>query len=403
MTKNKILKIFISFVTYVIVFILGIFVFDNCDDAKLDKFVYSLINPDKVTFVENVNPPIIEITKNDEKRELDETVLYPKLFKEFQWNNLINGFRQTINNEVAVNVGSNSYDLKLVTQSSFYVYEEIDTASNSYFMDYGHFNVYLPGNLVERHRGEPDGVFMFISDTLADKIVADLNITGETKVEKYTKLVTNESLSITTMDVDGAPKHVAINNVIYTGEGFDDANRVLDLYSDFALTWTDRIASSLNVSFEIDLKTSSYSNKKVLKTLINTEYTAENCSYSVKTADANGIYSASEKLSNDLSKLLTGKNNVASYLFIFDVLFLTFGLCIFVNFTYQKDEKTILFLLTCAFFITYGIVSIFIYIYPLWTIVPILALGTLFATGFKSYREEITNYFRKVKDKKHEN
>lgn len=389
MNKNNIFlslikKVIIPF-SFVLLSVVGCLSCSFTQDYKLDKLSFDIINYNKILGNSNYKSPILTITKTKDKIEKDGTPFYNDLFNVFHYNMLDNGARTIVDSSTKLSFNNSEIadcELVLTTQPTFSIVKKnLGTEDNPvYHVDSGQYYSYFP-EIVDRHRGGITTSFVYISDTLANKIVDVLNVPGETIIEKYKNLVINESYCYRQIVINGSESvPIAINNVLHSDYKDGQAIRFNELYGDFALIWADRIKDKIELSFEIDLKTNPYGNKKIVKMIEEIGYTAPNSLFSIKTFDSDS-YTINLDLSSRLELALKTSDNALNYIPFILVQLASLAFCyIFCRknvLTFNKIQANISLL---ALFALYGVIVTFTYNYPLYSITPLLFL--VFWFGF---------------------
>lgn len=379
-------KIVVPF-SFVFLSILGSLSCSFTQDYKLDALSFQIVDYNKILGNSEYKSPILTVTKTKEKITKDGTIFYNDLFNVFHYNILAKGARTIINSSTKLSFDDPKFsdcNLVLTTQPTFSIgNDNLGTEENPiYHIDYGQYYSYFP-EIVTRHRGDSKTSFMYISDTLANKIVDMLNIPGETTIEKYKTLITDEKYCYEKMIIDGSESvPVAINNILHTDYNVGQSTRFHELYGDFSLIWADKIKEKINMSFEIDLKSNPYGNKKIVKTVESYGYDVSNSSFSIKTIHSDS-YSVNHDLSLNLELALKTNNSAFTYLPFALVQIASFAFCYcFGKKRILSIEVTQTNISLAVLFFTYGVAVTFTYNYPLYTITPFLFLVFWFSFVF---------------------
>ena len=388
MNKRKIL-VFLKGVIVPSVFLtLSIFGCLSClllKNFKIDYLSFQMIDYNKVLGNSEYDSPILSVSKTEEKVSEDGTPFYDDLFYTFHYNMLIKGSRTVVDSRTSIllnDSSSSSFELTLTTQPTFAVDKtNLNTEGNPiYHIDCGQYYSYFP-EIVSRHRGSTNMSFMYISDTLANKIVETLNIPGETIIEKYEKLVTDENFCYQNLIIDDSfTAPVAINNIIHTDYNEGQSKRFFELYGDYSVIWAERIKKNLSVSFEMDLKTNPYGNKKVIETIEKAGYVGSNSKFRIKTL-VNDTYQKNEKISSELTEILTTKFTFANFLPFIIVQITSFVFCFLIHFKkiFPLNNKRDSLAIFALFFI-FGLVVSFTYNFPLFSVTPLVFMLFWFAS-----------------------
>ena len=404
---QKFIKMFIkTFLAFILISLLGGTFSSLTHDGLIDRLSYNLIDYNKITYVENEQPPILSVTKTAKKIKSGAEGTFTDLFSEFHYNSLVNAGRMVVDSNTtfkSYNSDIGEYNIKLVGQNTF----SIDAANiggeldSIYHMDSGQFYTYF-NNIVAFHRGAADA-FLFISDTLADKLVDKYNIEGETKLERYQKLITDSQYAFISLSFEGSDTIIlgTINNVIHSNYENGISQRVEELYGEnYALTWLTRIGRdpTIKVSFEVELKTNPYTTKTVLKKMEAYGYSYDNATYEMRIFNSKiGKYEVSQYYTNKINEITNYKYNVLFY-----VLFaLTCLLAIVINYFISIKlegldyECLLIFGLLIAAITWYGIIVTFTYSYPLFIIVPIIFIVAFFIFNYKEINVGFKKLFKK--------
>lgn len=375
---------------FVLSFSLNALCCTQLQDFQLDKMSFNLIDYNKILGNSNYFSPILTVEKKEEKIIKDKTPFYNDLFNQFHYNVLTNGARTLVNSNTKMCVGDSYYNFKMTVQPTYLV-SNTNEGTNEYpifHLEYGQYYSYFP-EIVPRHRGGNDVSFVFISDTLADKIVKKLNIQGDSILDKYRELITNEKYCFLNMQIDETKMaRLSINNILYSNYNVGHSKRMSFLYGDFALGWIDRIKNELRLSFEIDLKTNPYGNKNVIKGLMQTGYDSSNSLFSIKSFGSDEAYHIDQTNTNILYRAIENSSSVFWYVAIILVNLLTIFTCFYLYFFKKSNiSGKKLLLVSAVIFIIYGLVVTFTYNYPLFTISPLVSVFiavTVFVKNIKN-------------------
>ena len=342
-------------------------------DFKIDYLSYQMINYNTVLGNSEYKSPILNIAKNNNGEDAD--AFYNNMFNTFHYNILDNGARTLIDSKTSIvlnNEDATAYNVKFTTQPTFSIDKEnLNTEEDPvYHVDYGQYYSYF-SEIVSKHRGT--GTFMYISDKLADEFVEKLSIPGETKIEKYKTLITDENYCYQYINIDGTNNTlVSINNILHSNYDLGQSKRMEELYGDFSLIWAHNIRKELKASFEIDLKTNPFGNKTIIKSIDEFGCNASNSKFTIKVFNGSN-YEASQSLSNKLTATLKQGDSGLLYIPIIALQILSLVFCFFISrkllwFVDKKWSSIIIF----ALFFIYGIVVTYTYSYPLFSMSPLL-------------------------------
>lgn len=368
-------------------------------DYKLDYFSYSCVNYNSAILADNsFEPTILNIKKNFTATEKKE---YSNLFKSFYYNFMVETCREKIDNEITFSLSdSNSFSTELLTQPTF----SVDTSEESgggYYLDYGLYYAYFSNQILgERNYLIPRfncDSYIFVSDILADELINYYHITDVDN--PYAELITNEAYAVLPLTVDGiaTPLKFSINNILYSNKR--DGKRTVELYSSFALIpYFSNVMNNLDISFEVDLKTNPYGNKTCIKNINELGYNVANSTFSIYSFDRSiNQYAMNSKLSANLANIWTDSNDILLYILLIITTLIGLGLTLY--FCYRNHDfsrfDVIFYLVSLLLFIVFGIICSFVYIYPLFTLYPILYLLLVYIIKRKEIRNEIKGFFRK--------
>lgn len=204
-------------------------------DFKLDYLSFQMINYNRVLGNGEYDAPILSVAKTDDKIKEDGTPFYNDLFSVFHYNMLVNGARTVSVSDTSLllnDADSTSFDLSLTTQPRFTIDKDnLATDDNPVFhIDSGQHYSYFP-EIVSRHRGDSTTSFVFISDTLANKLIETLNVLGESLIERYQNLIVDEQYCFRKLIIDDAHiANVAINNILHTDYSEGQSSRMFKLH-----------------------------------------------------------------------------------------------------------------------------------------------------------------------------
>ncbi|MGI6644784.1 MAG: hypothetical protein ACOX28_03440 [Bacilli bacterium] len=341
--------------------------------GQLDHLSYSLIDYNKVTNYDDYDSPIINVkTKSQfdlEKNRKSQD--YNELFYQFHYSLIVNGCRTLIDNDLSLEVSDQFLNFKATLLPTYSVRETNSSDKDEvYMIDYAQYYAYFARPVHDFRNQTPQG-FVYISDTLADKLVEKHGIEGPTKLDRYNQLLSNSEYSVLPLysSVFNEEVNITITNIVHSNIEEGQGKRMLALYDDFALIWlVESVSKKLEYSFEIDLKNNPYGNKKAINFLNSYGFTYENSDFLIKTKLDNE-YQVNEKTTLLLNKILQN-NTSALYttLFIINIFIMGIFLILFFKISIKRNitinRKFQLYLLLSLFFL-YGIIVSFIYNHPL--------------------------------------
>lgn len=399
--KKKILKnsSIIGFIIFALGSLLCGVLSSFLTDYKLDYFSYSCVNYNsEVLADDSFEPTILNVKKDFATNERKE---YSDLYKYFYYNFMIGTCREKIDNSTSFDFSdSSSYLTQLLTQPTFSIESE-EKNDGGYYLDFGLYYTYYSDEIL----GEINYLlprfncnsFIFISDVLANELIDYYDI-GDAD-DPYAELIANEEYAILPLTIDGTATSIkfSINNILYSDRR--DGERTVELYNSFALIpYVSEVMNNLDVSFEVDLKTNPYGNKTCIKNINNLGYTISNSSFSVSLFDkSTSKYVINSDLSSDLMNVWNNSNDILLYVLLIMTMLIGLGINFYFNyFNYNFGRKdAILYLVQILLFVVYGIISSFIYIYPLFSLFPILYLLSFYIFKRKEITNEIKKFFRK--------
>ena len=310
------------------------------------------------------NTPSVRIHKENE-------FSYESLYSYYYYNTEVKSFRTICDEKLDINHCGFNYDCVLTKIQTYSITEKY---SWGYYIDGGLFSAYyknelLPDRKYLSTRFDCDG-FAFISDSLADKLLASMNLTS------YEDLILNEDNAVLKINNGRSEKTIrlCINNIVYSK--YRTGPRISEIYGDFILLYLSASQPNkdyFNWSVELDLKSDVYENKKLLKNLNSLGYNPENSSLSFY------VFDKTNKTKNYLSSLdeMAKKVSLSDGL---DKAYLAFLIvfAIAVTFLYIYLEKKygnkvdLFFFLIGSSMILYFIITFFIFLPPLLNIGPSL-------------------------------
>ena len=237
---------------------------------------------------------------------------YNELFYQFHYSLIVNGCRTLIDNDLSLEVSDQFLNFKATLLPTYSVRETNSSDKDEvYMIDYAQYYAYFARPVHDFRNQTPQG-FVYISDTLADKLVEKHGIEGPTKLDRYNQLLSNSEYSVLPLysSVFNEEVNITITNIVHSNIEEGQGKRMLALYDDFALIWlVESVSKKLEYSFEIDLKNNPYGNKKAINFLNSYGFTYENSDFLIKTKLDNE-YQVNEKTTLLLNKIL--QNNTSA-------------------------------------------------------------------------------------------
>lgn len=372
MFKNKLrcfCKILVGPILGLSFFLLGSLCLCFTKDFQLDYLSYQIVNYNSVPGTSKYNPAIFNVKRNFGDENNVQEKLYTGLFQTYHYNQLVNGARVLVDNNTSFLIGTKNFEIKLTSQPTFSVDKNLfNDEEFVHNVDAGQYFAYFE-EIVSRHRGPSNSSFIFISDTIADKLVEYYQINGETQIDKYRTLILDEKYAFCSLKIDDDVVPVTINNVLHSNYPIGQATRFFEVYGDFGLIWLNRISSLVNTSFDIDLKTNPYGNKQVIHGVNGYGYNTSNSVFVLKTFEG-GQYLVNNNLTNSLVNALH-TDELISTICVFAFLVVN-ALCVYIVCVYYKKMKFVytkhFLLASLAFFGFVGILMTYLYVYPFTTI-----------------------------------
>lgn len=329
-------------------------------DSRLNVFV----NNTNSFLNRGNNPVMLNVSKEGEK-------YYKNLFSRFYWNPDIKSLRNLCLDETFLYNNDASYSCKFFNQDTYSIGEKYDWG---YYLDYGLFSTYYKDEIFGNRgylslRYDCDG-FVFISDSLADKLVEDKGLNS------YEELLTSEEHCVLNIGYNNnkMAHRVCINNIVYTK--YRTGPRAYELYNDFCLIYLkSNTGTYLKWAVEMDFNNDIFGTAKALKEINYFGYTCSNSIFDFKRMDLSTKEYFSDTFINDLFNNLNFDN-------AYDPIFYTIGIVsslgIIGVFLLQKNKnELILSLLSIAVCVlVLMMVELFVFLPPLAN-VPLVCLIAL--------------------------
>ena len=369
-------------------------------EYKLDRFSFELVDYRYINYSNNLHPIIMNISSDTQEGEADS---YQNIFSYFYYNLLCNGSRIVADNVCSFGIGEEKYDVKLMTQRTFNITKELD-GPNNYYLDYGVFSTYYKDEIFGGERGylairEPayTDTFVFISDKMADILLLKYNINS------YQELILNPDYCFLNIDIDNSIiKRVCINNIIRTDSR--KAPRAVDAYGDFfALFYNNgKMRDIINLSFDLELKTNPFTNKKCFNIVDSFGYNSSNSRivFNCYDKENNTYFKSDSSQSVALGKKYASLWQNNNFNWLFYVLFFLTCASTFVYYYFEKllfgNSKMQVLLSFSLYVFTILLFSIFsavFYSYILWGVSFIFSgIFLIFI-----YRKEVFSFYEQNK------
>ena len=343
-----------------------------------DRFVSKLNNPNSHHYYNGFVSPFVKI-KNLANEQGQPISRYQHLMSYFYYNSLAGCCREVVDDETSIEL-NNKIDVKLITQNVFQIFNKknkFDLYTVDMNMYYSYISQEDVKDIMNNNYTVRNGcdTFIYISDTLADKLIDYYNINQLDS--PYLELIKNDNYSTLNINVrDGEETITAcINAVLSSSHRFGSQTK--RGYGDFALVFFSsafckKIKSS---SFDVDFKVNKFGNKKIINDIKALGYNTAEYKYEFYSFDYNkSKYTYNDSLTKQF--LAVERNNfLPEYAFY---IVSSFEIIIFALFSSLKSisgkYRLLCFALIFSFFVIYGIISNFVYAYPLWVVVPISCL-----------------------------
>lgn len=391
--KNKYLLISIL---YCLFSLLCGSLFSFTQSYKVDYLLTEINAPNQHNYYNGFISPYLKIKKNDEESKKNG-IRYSNLMNYSYYNPFINSCREVVDNEVSVCFDEKT-TVKIVTQNVFQIAND-KNAANLYTVDMNMFYSYisqndikdiLPNNYTVRNGCDS---FAYISDTLADKIVSYYNL--ECYDNPYLEIIKSDTYSTLELNVDGSESTIklCINSILSSKHRF--ATQIHDIYGDFALVFLNGgVQKYLNsLSFDIDLKVNQYGNRRIINDVKSLGYNPNNSTFHFYSYDysAHGYY-FNEKISNSFANVQ--KNSFLPEFVAFIIVTIGIVALILLSLIKRKIKtfERLSFFSLLIVFSAYGFLANFIYIYPYWSLFPIIGLVIILALNWR----EVFNFEKNI-------
>lgn len=350
-------------------------------DYKLDSFYYSLNNYNTQTRLDGYNSPILKCVSDSELENKTQLDLFKTSYDVFYYNVMAESCRLEISSETTTDVFGDPYSIKLLTQSHFWITKN-EKIEEGYYLEDGQYLTYFDQSVIENGsmfnpRFDAD-TFIFISDSFADELVAKHNITAD---DPYKTLINNKEYSLfnITNNDTGVSFTVSINNILHSKYRKAPSTTRLFGNSFGLINFNKKMNNLLKLSLSISLKTNPYNFKTILKTIMTIlDSNVEDIEFELYTYSFNG-YSLSAIKTNELNNIIKKKYNDNLYNTLFYCMVII-GIGCYSILLYlilkSVSKKMVLLIGAVVFccFSIYGIVSNFIYIYPEFSVFPVLVV-----------------------------
>ncbi len=377
----------------------------NTIDYQLDNFSYMLNDYNLHNYYSDFSPPVMSIKR-------DDSSAYKNLFDEFYYSDFVQSCRVRIDNvyEVFIDSGEQNSELRFFTQPTFSIKEE-SHSDGGYLLDYGQNSVVfnpstlqpIIGNSLSRRYGAD--AFVFISDTYANKLIDHYGIGSNLEIsneDKYLELMTNEQYCMIKVVFENDLEiSLCINNIVISTS--IDSPRYLSLYGDFGLVYYSyNFRNHVNTTFEMDLKVNPFGNKSVFSSVKKLGFDEENSTIEFMKYD----YSNGKYFGDEINDTLNAKYRdiwISQNDYLWQTLFFVMLIAIVAAFIlillFRRNlyfNSATLFYATCILFILYSIVASFVYVYPFFSICPLLLLIICFIYGRKEINRDCVGIFEKI-------
>lgn len=376
--KRNMLRILVDVFIFLLLSFSSAFLVTFSTDYKLDRVAYSLNNYNAHCYTDSdYQPSILKVVPDNQMAPYE----FEKLFSATYYTDLNDGIR-----EININNGLfNEFSIHLETQFTFSIEKDI-SKYGGYRLDYGLYHTYYSddilgprGYLEARYDSES---FIFISDSLADKLVDFYGIIGD---EPYAQLITNKDYCLLPLTINDTNHTFCINNIVYTS--LRQAPRTKELYGDFALfCYNNKIKDDIYLRYEMDLKDNPFCIKSMLSTIDSAGFNYNNSLIEFDTFNyKQNQYERNievERSYRSVEKTDSTFFNLTPYIFSF----IGIALLLIINHFYSTDNyhtNIVSLIIIATMFFLYGMLSNFVYIYPQFSIVPISVLVSYFVINGK--------------------
>lgn len=368
-------------------------------DFRMDKICYEINDYNKVNYSNGFVSPIFSIEKED-------TITYNNLISYFYYNFLVNGCREMVNQDIALEFEDGyQVPIALAGQDTFTLKKtdisKPDDEFRKYRLERNMFNTYFYDEIFEDGRNNitrfGTASFIFVSDLIADQIISHFSFDSyDDKNLSYKEMIMNEHSSKVYLVVNGMNTNISlcINNVVYSDTLA--GKRINELYGEFGVCYFNtRFSSVITSRFEIDLKADPFGNKNSFNAIKQLGYNTEDCTYKLFKFEKNNGYVFNEKITKSLTKMFyeNEKNtfyDIAFYLSIALGAFLFIVLsCFFFGKTISCVNDIFAYIFIVLFFV-FSIVCSFIYM-NIYITLPLIVFFFLYAYRVK----EVLNFVYK--------
>lgn len=347
-------------------------------DYRLDRYYYSLNNYNTQTRLDKYEPPVLKcrsVEALNAQTQLDALI---SSYETFYYNIMDQCCWLEIPNETTVDCFGVSKPLRLLTQPRFWITDN-QTNSERYFLEYGQYLTYFDlsvitnGSMFSPRYGAD--AFIFISDVFADELVTGYNIAPE---NAYETLINDPVYSLITIDNGAGVSFVAsINNIV--DSNYKKGPLTVDFYGNtFGLIGINGAMDKLlDLSLSILLKTNPYNFKTIVQTTLNLlGDEAEHFTFEIFDRQSES-YSLNSAKTEELNAILQKKNRDMFFRILYYLVLIVGVICyavIFYKIVKRVSRKEALCLAGIIFgcFIIYGLIANFLYVYPWFSVSPLL-------------------------------
>ena len=380
-------------------------------DYKLDRVAYALNDYNKYDYYNGFQPSILRLHQNSKTDGYDNrSERYDDIFEQFYYNSFVKSLRQFATNDIFDEVLETK--LNVFCQKT-YLCRNSELANGGHYVDYGIFASYFGDELFENRPSEDPRshayypyndcvTFAYISDVFADSLIEFYKETEpESGINSYQDLIFKKPvlpIRAQKKNSDGSfieyHINVSINNILYSDKRH--ANRITELYgASFALvdlySYGRKTREWVDLVCEMDLKADPFGIKNVLQSLEYFEYNPTNTNYTFyKYNYSEKIYRLEKTIGSSYVSSFSG--NISTTLFY--CVSLVFIASFFaLNFLFIRNDYTLRIITIICYgciLTIFGLITIFTYFYPLWSITPLTALiGGLIIVLLKRRRKDV--------------
>jgi len=364
------ISIYLSFVVSILGVALSSIYFNKTSDYKFEKLSYDMFNYNEVTYLDNYDAAIMELSYNKNFTERNYTSLYLNLNGKFQKDKFIKDYRfmSTSPLKMSDSKTGNDYNISIISQN---VFSQAELGANKFAFDFRKYATYYKVN-VRTYAND----FCFVSESLANKLLMahKYTVNESNKIEMYSFLSagTENNLDVYINDSNNAEKSFSyqVLGVIRSdyGSAKNTQKRVEAENADFILAYSPfKYGKYYDFMYEVDLKINPTGNKDTFnyfkRFLLDDAYNVK-----IKTKSSENKYIENEELMSKYKEacdtIVTDKKNTLYACIIYIAFYVIFFILSILYMDASSEHVIITFALYAVAFIIYGIISNFTFIYP---------------------------------------